>query len=340
VLQSLGDLIQPAYEAIVANQVAGDTVVVASTLALGARVAQDRQQIPTVSVHLQPSIFRSYFDPAILPGMMLGRGVPRWLMRLQFAIADKFVIDRVTGPPLNAFRKTVGLAPVKGILRQYVHSPQRVIGMFPDWFAAPQPDWPPQAKLTGFPLYDERGVTALSPELLKFLDDGPPPIAFTFGSAMWHARELLEQSARACTLLGRRGILLTRHPENLPPRLPIGVKHFDFAPFSELLPRCCALVHHGGIGTASQGLAAGVPQLVLPHAHDQLDNATRLKRLGVANFIKPERYKSDHVAQALGDLLGSREAAESCRVVAGKFAGTNVMGETCALIEELPSKPN
>jgi len=52
----------------------------------------------------------------------------------------------------------------------------------------------------GFPLYDERGVSSLSPELQKFLDEGPPPIAFTFGSAMWHASELLGQSLteRAC----------------------------------------------------------------------------------------------------------------------------------------------
>ncbi len=90
---------------------------------------------------------------------------------------------------LNAFRKDVGLGPVHGIFRQYIHSPQRVIGLFPDWFAPPAADWPVQVRLTGFPLYDERGVTPISPDLRAFLDAGPPPIAFTFGSAMWHAHE-------------------------------------------------------------------------------------------------------------------------------------------------------
>ena len=208
--------------------------------------------------------------------------------------------------------------PPKRILRDYLHSPELTIGLFPAWFAPPQADWPPQVKVTGFPLYDERGVSHLSPDLLKFLDEGPPPIAFTFGSAMWEAQDLLEQSARACALLGRRGILLTRHRDHLPAHLPLGVKHADYAPFSELLPRCAALVHHGGIGTASQGLATGVPQLVLPHAHDQLDNATRLARLGVAKFLAPKRYKAERAARA---SWGSCWGVVTLRKIAGRLRG-------------------
>jgi rhamnosyltransferase subunit B len=40
------------------------------------------------------------------------------------------------------------------------------------------------------------------------------------------------------------------------------------------------LVHHGGIGTASQAFAAATPQLITPFAHDQFDNAARVERLG------------------------------------------------------------
>src|SRR5665213_3074240 len=150
---------------------------------------------------------------------------------------------------------------------------------------------------------------------------------------MWHAHDLLEQSARACTLLGCRGLLLTRHRDHVPSRLPAGVKHVDFAPFSELLPHCQALVHHGGIGTASQGMRAGLPQIILPHAHDQLDNATRMSRLGVARMIQPKRYKSDLIAQTLADLMGDGAVNASCRAVAGKFAGAQSMSVACDLVE-------
>jgi UDP:flavonoid glycosyltransferase YjiC (YdhE family) len=335
IFQAVGDLVAPVYETVVRHHVPGDTVVVASTLALGARVAQELHKIPTVSIHLQPSMFRSYTDPPTIPGMLTGPRVPHWLMKFQWLLIDKLVIDPLAAKGLNAFRKQKGLPPVKRILRDYLHSPELTIGLFPAWFAPPQADWPPQVKVTGFPLYDERGVSHLSADLLKFLEEGPPPIAFTFGSAMWEAQDLLEQSAHACALLGRRGILLTRHRDHLPVQLPPGVKHVDYAPFSELLPRCAALVHHGGIGTASQGLAAGVPQLVLPHAHDQLDNATRLARLGVAKFLAPKRYKAGRAARVLGELLESGEIAGNCREVAGRFAGVDVMGETCRLIEGL-----
>jgi rhamnosyltransferase subunit B len=333
VLAGVGHFLRPVYDAIVANQVQGDTVVVASTLALGARVAEEHRNVPTVTVHLQPSILRSYTDPPKLPGMWVGPNVPRWAMALQWKIVDNLIVDPHAAPMLNAFRKELGLAPVKGILRQYIHSPRRAIGMWPEWFAPTQPDWPTQVRLAGFPLYDEAGVSALSPELSEFLKSGSPPIAFTFGSAMWHAHDLLEQSARACTLLGGRGLLLTRHRDNVPSRLPAGVKHVDFAPFSELLPHCRALVHHGGIGTASQAMKAGVPQIVLPHAHDQLDNATRMSRLGLAKIIQPKRYKSDLIAQTLANLTGDSAVTASCRAVAGKFACAQSMSVACDLIE-------
>ncbi|MDB5292976.1 MAG: hypothetical protein JWL69_4217 [Phycisphaerales bacterium] len=335
VFRSLADLNRPVYKAVAANNIPGETVMATSTLALGARVAQDKLGIPTATVHLQPAVFRSTIRPPTMQGMLTGPRVPAWMIALQWKVIDTVVIDRTIAPPLNALRKELGLPPVKGIFRQYMHSPQRVIGMFPEWFAPPQKDWPPRTRLTGFPLYDERGIAGLSPDLQKFLDEGEAPIAFTFGSAMWHAHELLEQSARVCTLLGRRGLLLTRHHEHVPKRLPAGVKHVEFAPFSELLPRCAALVHHGGIGTASQALAAGIPQLVLPHTHDQPDNAARLEKLGVARTMSPKKYRADRVAQVLADLLGSRQVKESCTAVATRMAGSDAMEETCKLLEEL-----
>ena len=335
VFRGLGDLIRPVYERVVAANVPGQTVVAAATLALGARVAQDKHAIPTATIHLQPSIFRSVIDPPVLQGMLSGPRVPRWLMRLQWFVADRAVIDRLAGPPVNQLRGELGMPRVRGIVREYIHSPQRVIGMFPDWYAPPQADWPPQVRLSGFPLYDEAGVTPMDAATRAFLSAGDKPIAFTFGSAMWHAHDLLEQSARACQLLNRRGILLTRHRAQVPPRLPGGVRHLDFAPLSELLPHCCALVHHGGIGTASQALAAGVPALVLPHAHDQPDNAARLMRLGVAKSLSPNRYTADRAAQLLADLIGDRRISADCQAVRARFLQTDALGKTCDLIEGL-----
>ena len=54
---------------------------------------------------------------------------------------------------LNRFRSDLGLRPVRRLFRWWL-SPARVIGLFPDWYAAPQPDWPPQLRLAGFGRFD------------------------------------------------------------------------------------------------------------------------------------------------------------------------------------------
>ena len=85
IFQAVGDLVPPVYDAVVRNHVPGDTQWwLPSTLAVGARVAQEVHKIPTVSIHLQPSMFRSYTDPPTMPGMMTGPRVPRWWIKFQW----------------------------------------------------------------------------------------------------------------------------------------------------------------------------------------------------------------------------------------------------------------
>ena len=66
---------------------------------------------------------------------------------------------------------------------RWLHSPQLVIGFFPEWFAAVQPDWPPHTHLVGFPLWDTGRPGAIPEDAETFLAAGPPPIVFTPGSA-------------------------------------------------------------------------------------------------------------------------------------------------------------
>jgi rhamnosyltransferase subunit B len=339
IMESAVELMRPVYHTIVERYVPGDTVVVASTLAVGARVAQDKHGIPTASVQLQPSVLRTMHETPKLPGSPLRTWQPRWMKRALWWLADKLVIDPALAPGINVFRAELGLAPVSRIIGDWWNSPQLVIGMFPAWFARPQPDWPKQLRLTGFPLYDEKGLEPLGEPLLRFLDAGDPPIAFTPGSAMWQGRAFFDAAVGTCQLLGRRGLLLSRRKEHIPPALPPAIMHVDFAPFSELLPRCAALVHHGGIGTAAQALAAGVPQLVTPMAHDQPDNAERLQKLGVARWLPVNRFKPAPAAKLLGELLASPAVASACREAQARLANVTPLEDACALIEGIVSAP-
>jgi UDP:flavonoid glycosyltransferase YjiC (YdhE family) len=195
-------------------------------------------------------------------------------------------------------------------------------------------------RLTGFPLYDERGVTAPPSGLDAFLDACDPPLVFTPGSAMRHGEPFFAAAVDACERLNRRGVLLTRYPEQLPRRLPPSVTHFGFVPLSQILPRAAALIHHGGIGTTAQGLANGVPQLIMPLSHDQPDNAARVQRLGVGDSLKLKRFTGPNVDRKLRPLLESEAVRRSCRDVTSRFVGVDAIAQTCDLLEGLVSSPS
>jgi rhamnosyltransferase subunit B len=324
--------LRPVCAAVARLYVPGRTVVAASSPALGARLAHDWLGVPLATVHLSPAMFRSAYRPPLLPPLVL----PAWwsprARRAAYRLADALVLDRLLARPVNAARAELGLPPVRRVLGAWRHSPQCVLGLFPEWFAPPQPDWPAPTRLTGFPLFDG-GPAEAPPGLEEFLDAGPPPVVFTPGTGAKRAGRFLAESAAACRRLGCRGLLLTRLAEQVPADLPPGVRHFAYAPFSRVLPRAAALVHHGGIGTLAQALAAGAPQLVVPRAHDQHDNAARLARLGVSATLPPRAYRAAAVADALARLLTEPEVAARCRDAARRpFGGVD---EACGVLERL-----
>src|SRR5262249_41865369 len=126
----------------------------------------------------------------------------------------------------------------------------------------------------------------------------------------------------ACETLGVRGLLLTRYPDQLPKRLPSSVLHCGFAPFRRLLPHCAALVHHGGIGTTAAALETGTPQLILPLAWDQPDNAARLRRLGAGDWLGRRQRTGPHLARALVRLITPKVRAR-CRALAARTSATD-----------------
>jgi len=311
------------------------TVLVGHTLSLPTRLFEDRYRVPAATVHLAPNTLRTVHGQYILqPGQNLAR-LPRWLQRAFWWLADRFMIDPGLAPALNEFRRELGLGPVERLFRDFIHSPRRVIGLFPEWFGPPRPDWPKQVRLTGFPLFDEAGQHPADPVLEAFLAAGEPPIAFTAGSANRQAAAFFAAAVEAAGRLGRRALLLTAYPEQLPAELPATALHVAYAPFSEVLPRCAALVHHGGIGTSAQGLAAGVPQLVRPMAFDQGDNAAHLERLGVGRWIQVAKFTPRRVAEALETLLGREEVAAACRRWQQALAEPDPVEQTCDLLEEV-----
>jgi rhamnosyltransferase subunit B len=124
---------------------------------------------------------------------------------------------------------------------------------------------------------------------------------------MAHGGAFFGRALQACAALGLRAVFITPYADQLPLRLPPWAHHVAYAPFDLLLPRLRALVHHGGIGTGAQALAAGLPQGFVPLAHDQFDNAARWVRQGVG--LRMGRFGWQ---RSLHRLLSDAAIAQAC----------------------------
>ncbi len=87
-----------------------------------------------------------------------------------------------------------------------------------------------------------------------------------------------------------------------------------------MLRRAVALVHHGGIGTTAQAIAAGIPQAIRPMAHDQPDTAARVEKLGIGASLSPKRFNAASLAEKLEMLITSQSVLDRCTICAQKSA--------------------
>jgi rhamnosyltransferase subunit B len=331
----LAQVIVPAIAQIyrlIERHADANTVVAFSSLAIGARVAQEKLGVPSASVHLQPSIIRTFADQGMMGNVRLSASRPKWFKQGLFRLVDALILDRHVKQPLNEFRATLGLAPVDRVMHRWIHSPQLVIAFFPEWFAAAQPDWPGNTHAVGFPLWDADGEAAPLAEAEEFLNAGAAPIIFTPGSAGSTMQRFFKESVKAAGQLGLRAMLVTNYPEQVPQNLPPNIRVFGYLPFSQVLPRAALLVYHGGVGTLAQGIKAGIPHLVVPHGYDQFDSGWRIEQLGLGRSISQSRYRAPRIVRAMTGILSDGTSAQRRKDYAARIDAAQAVTRACGLI--------
>jgi rhamnosyltransferase subunit B len=287
------------------------------------------QNLPTVH---DPLMFGPWRVPPWVP-----LGLRRWLLR---RLAASF-IDPAALPDVNAARKARGMPEASSMLDYLFAVPDLSVSLFPAWFAPTQPDWPQPLYRADFPLFDPNPDAPLSPELERFLSmEEGRPLAFTHGTGNTQARAYFEHASQAVQALGRRAIFLTPHREQLPPELPPAILWQAYVPLRRLLPHLALLAHHGGIGTTAECLRAGTPQLVVPLAHDQFDNAARVAALGVGASLPASKLDAARLGQVLQGMLGDGSLPGHAREVARRFAPRQALQGLCAHLETLAAPAN
>jgi rhamnosyltransferase subunit B len=335
-------LLQESYEDL-SEATRGADMLLTHPLTFAGPLVAEKVSIPWVSTVLAPISFFSAHDFPALPVFprlavvlrRLGPGAGRALGGLAKRAT------RHWPEPVRRLRTEIGLTPGKHPIHEGQFSPELVLAMFSCVLAKPQPDWPPNTRITGHVFYDRSGRDGLSPDLERFLASGPAPVVFTLGTSVVGkgpaADSFYHESLKAARILKLRSLFLVgKDPKSrLPVPLPEGVAAVDHAPFSKLFPRAAAVVHQGGIGAIGHALRAGRPQLVVPFAVDQPDNAQRIQRLGGAEVLYPRQYSAPRAARRLGDLLGESEYARRAGEIAGLVRSEDGVGDACDAIEEL-----
>jgi len=316
----------------------GAHLLVTHPAALAGPIVAEERRIPWASTVLAPMSLFSTSDPVVPPAapwvyplLARSRAASRAFVWLARQITRRWLA------PVERFRASRGLPARGNPIMEGQHAPHLGLAMFSRVLGEPQPDWPEQTVVTGPILYNATAQVTVPDDLREFLDDGDPPIVFTLGtSAVGAAGAFYETSAAAAERLGRRAVLLVGpYPDNRPRRASRAVFAAEFAPHAALFPRACAIVHQGGVGTLHQALASGAPMIVVPHSHDQPDNARRAASLGVSRTVCPGRYRVATLARELDALLASGAYRERARRVAAVVKAENGPARACDAIEAL-----
>ncbi len=310
-------------------------VVVTHPITFGSVLAAQKVGVPWVSTMLAPASLFSAYDPPVpapAPWLVHLRALGPAAVRALIALGKLQTTPWVR--PVAELRREIGLDPGENPLFEGQHSPRLALALFARCLARPQPDWPPQVLVTGFPFYDRHHEHQNLPAALeRFLAEGPAPVVFSLGtSAVGAAGDFYTQSLTAVRRLGTRAVFLTgQHPQGLPD----DAMAIEYAPHSELFPRAAAVVHHGGIGTTAQAMRSGRPMLVVPFSHDQFDNGARVKRLGIAEVLYRSRYRAKSAEAALRRLLEDSRYIQAGAAVAAQLNSEDGVTAAADAIERI-----
>jgi UDP:flavonoid glycosyltransferase YjiC (YdhE family) len=263
------------FEAVRDAARGADAILGAGIMWAAASVAEAYKLPYWYLAYAPEAIASAHYPPMFVP---FG-GLPRFVNRLAWKVFGSLV-ESIVREPVNRQRALLALAPADAAIPLTFAEPRAVLATDSELAS-----WPADLRGAGpasgwLSLPDHR---ELGPSLQAFLDAGPPPVYFGFGSMVdrnpARITKIVVDAARA---VGRRALISAGWAglgsiESLDSdTLVIGS-----VPHAKLFPRVAAVVHHGGAGTTHAAARAGVPQIVVPHLLDQFCWARRVAQLGL-----------------------------------------------------------
>jgi len=169
----------------------------------------------------------------------------------------------------------------------------------------PSNEWADNVHVTGYYFFDIDKTYQPSIELKNFLDAGEPPICISFGSMVnRNANRIDDVIQVALENTNNRGIILSGWSA-VKDKTSDNVIYLNAVPHDWLLPKCKMIIHHGGAGTTSAGLRAGIPNIVVPFTADQPFWGRRVHAAGIGpKPIPVNKLSVGNLTQTIIDAEG------------------------------------
>jgi sterol 3beta-glucosyltransferase len=322
------------------DAIQGSDLVISSSVSIAAFHVAERLGIPAVSAQLQPTTVSRAFACAVV------RPAPSWLpwKGLYNVWATKVgnqTVFQMLRPLTNELREEILDLPPLGFRYWWnVDAPDNDVPMLYAYSPTvlPRPDdWGPRKHVTGYWFLDAPAQWEPSPELVAFLEAGPPPVYVGIGSMVDHeSGEMTRFVVDALTRSGQRAILHRGWSGLGEGALPEAIHLVDDVPHDWLLPRVAAAVHHGGAGTTAAALRAGIPSVVVPYFFDQFFWAWRVHELGAGpRWIPRKRLSVGRLAAATRIAVEDEGMRARARALGDRIRAEDGVERAVAIIEGL-----
>lgn len=244
-----------------------DLIIHTFAHAVGAHTLAREKNIP--DIHIQT--FPMFTPTGDYPNVTMPDLKVRALNRLTHIISKK-ISWQTSSFGYEQVRRRAGL-PKRKLYFPFEDDPLRpptpILCAWSPSLLPPSSDWDTNVHVAGYFFFD--GTPSYQPprELQNFLDAGEPPVCVSFGSMVNRNAEKIDRVVReALKWTNQRGVILSGWG-GMMRSSSSDLLYLDAVPHDWLLPRCKMVIHHGGAGTTSAGLRAGIPNIVVPFTADQ-----------------------------------------------------------------------
>ncbi len=286
----------------------GADVVLYSILALPAYYFAKDLDLPAFPICMQPLSRTRAFPSVLFSPNSLNM---EFINKASYILAEQSLWGFIR-PYFVRWRKKLGLSsvPFWGHFKQFNGENNPIFNGYSPLVVPKPSDWGNRMYVTGYWFLDDSsGDWRPPPELLDFLESGPPPVCFGFGSMNDNRVEnRIRLSIEALKKTKTRGIFLTGKSDLNREELSLNDDIFVSSeiPHSWLFPRVSAIIHHGGAGTTAAAIRAGIPSIIIPFFFDQLFWGRQLRDLGVGpKPIDRKRLSVETLSLALQETLSN-----------------------------------